>query len=114
MRPISATSAWWWTRPWFRSASVTCSRIRTSRNSSSRRRRSSRTGPQSMGRTDMSEARTRVLIVDDELFFLEAIDEILSGAGFETVRAEDGQSALEAAASAEVGVVVLDVRLPDV
>ncbi|HKK53669.1 MAG TPA: response regulator, partial [Myxococcota bacterium] len=62
----------------------------------------------------MSEARTRVLIVDDELFFLEAIDEILSGAGFETVRAEDGQSALEAAASAEVGVVVLDVRLPDV
>lgn len=62
----------------------------------------------------MSEARTRVLIVDDELFFLEAIDEILSGAGFETVRAEDGQSALEAAASPEVGVVVLDVRLPDV
>ena len=44
----------------------------------------------------MLEARSRVLIVDDEVFFLEAIDEILSKADFETVQAEDGESALVA------------------
>ena len=61
----------------------------------------------------MGESRSRVLIVDDEIFFLEAIDEILSEAGFETARAADGETALEEAADPEVGVVVLDVRLPD-
>lgn len=61
----------------------------------------------------MGDVRNRVLIVDDEVFFLEAIDEILSEAGFETARAEDGESALEAVADPTIGVVVLDVRLPD-
>lgn len=57
--------------------------------------------------------RNRVLIVDDELFFLEAIDEILSENGYETIRATDGAEALEHAADPSVAVVVLDVRLPD-
>jgi len=57
--------------------------------------------------------RSRVLIVDDEIFFLEAIDEILRGGGFETVRAATGADALERAADPRVAVVVLDVRLPD-
>ena len=48
----------------------------------------------------------------DEVF-LEAIDEILCEAGFETVRAEDGESALRMASDPSIGVVVLDVRLPD-
>jgi CheY-like chemotaxis protein len=61
----------------------------------------------------MAESRGRVLIVDDEVFFREAIDEILSAAGFQTCMAEDGQSALEKVADASIGVVVLDVRLPD-
>jgi DNA-binding response OmpR family regulator len=55
----------------------------------------------------------RVLIVDDELFFLEAIDEILSENGYETIRATDGAEALEHALDPSVSVVVLDVRLPD-
>lgn len=57
--------------------------------------------------------RNRVLIVDDELFFLEAIDEILRENGYETIRAEDGAEALEHVADPSVSVVVLDVRLPD-
>lgn len=57
--------------------------------------------------------RDRVLIVDDELFFLEAIDEILSGAGYDTIRAANGGEALEQIADPRVSVVVLDVRLPD-
>ena len=32
----------------------------------------------------MSNMRNRVLIVDDEIFFLEAIDEILTEGGFDT------------------------------
>jgi DNA-binding response OmpR family regulator len=61
----------------------------------------------------MSSSNTRVLIVDDEIFFLEAIDEILDAAGYETERAADGRTALEAACDPRVGVAVLDVRLPD-
>ena len=61
----------------------------------------------------MGQQRGQVLIVDDEVFFLEAIDEILTGAGFETVKAEDGTSALAAVTDPTIGAVVLDVRLPD-
>jgi DNA-binding response OmpR family regulator/putative methionine-R-sulfoxide reductase with GAF domain len=61
----------------------------------------------------MAETRNRVLIVDDEVFFLEAINEILSSAGFDTLQAEDGKSALAAVEDPTIGVVVLDVRLPD-
>ncbi len=61
----------------------------------------------------MAEASSRVLIVDDEVFFLEAIHEILSAAGFDTVRVEDGEGALAAVTDPAIGVVVLDVRLPD-
>lgn len=61
----------------------------------------------------MIETASRVLIVDDEVFFLEAIDEILRAADFETVKADDGESALVAVTDPTIGVVVLDVRLPD-
>jgi len=61
----------------------------------------------------MSHARSRVLIVDDEIFFLEAIDEILCEAGYETVRAATGKEALAELIDDLIGVVVLDVRLPD-
>lgn len=61
----------------------------------------------------MSKIRNRVLIVDDEIFFLEAIDEILIKGGFDTTRAGDGESALEMVSDPSIGVVVLDVRLPD-
>ena len=57
--------------------------------------------------------RNRVLIVDDEIFFLEAIDEILTAGGYETIRSKNGAEALESAADPRVSVVVLDVRLPD-
>lgn len=62
----------------------------------------------------MIETSSRVLIVDDEIFFLEAMDEILSAAGFDAVKAEDGESALVAVTDPTIGVVVLDVRLPDI
>jgi len=60
----------------------------------------------------MSSARPRVLVVDDERFFREAIKEVLEGAGFEVETAASGTEALEKAADRPVGVAVLDIQLP--
>jgi DNA-binding response OmpR family regulator/putative methionine-R-sulfoxide reductase with GAF domain len=55
----------------------------------------------------------RVLVVDDELFFRELIGDVLTNAGIAYVTAATGADALELAADPEVGVVVLDLELPD-
>jgi DNA-binding response OmpR family regulator len=54
----------------------------------------------------------RVLVVDDERFFREAIQDALSGAGIECLMAADGAEALEIVEEPTIGAVVLDVRLP--
>jgi DNA-binding response OmpR family regulator len=58
-------------------------------------------------------SRARVLVVDDERFFREAIRELLEGEGHPVSAAASAAEALEAAADADVGVVVLDIQLPD-
>jgi DNA-binding response OmpR family regulator/putative methionine-R-sulfoxide reductase with GAF domain len=60
----------------------------------------------------MAESIPRVLVVDDENFFREAIRDILTGERLEVLEAEDGESALELARDLSIGVVVLDIRLP--
>jgi DNA-binding response OmpR family regulator len=55
-----------------------------------------------------------VLIVDDERFFREAIGDLLSEAKLSHVSAATGADALELAADPEVGVVILDLELPDI
>jgi DNA-binding response OmpR family regulator len=60
----------------------------------------------------MPTAKQRVLVVDDERFFREAIREVLEGAGFEVVTAANGAEALEKAADEPFGVAVLDIQLP--
>jgi len=59
----------------------------------------------------MAGADKRVLVVDDERFFREAIGEILSQHGVPWESCDDGASALEAAQDPAVGVVVLDIQL---
>jgi len=54
----------------------------------------------------------RIAVVDDELFFREAITDVLSAAGFACETAEDGAGALALAEDPAVGVMVLDVRMP--
>jgi FixJ family two-component response regulator/GAF domain-containing protein len=54
----------------------------------------------------------RVGIVDDELFFREAIGEILLAADIACVTGEDGLQALALAEDPSVGVMLLDVRMP--
>jgi len=53
----------------------------------------------------------RVLVVDDERFFREAIEEVLSAAGIGCATAKDGEEALAAVAESDFGVVILDVGL---
>ncbi len=54
----------------------------------------------------------RIGIVDDELFFREAIAEVLGAAGFDCVVGEDGAQGLALAKDPDVGVLVLDIRMP--
>ena len=58
-------------------------------------------------------ASTRVLVVDDERFFREAIRELLEADGIGCRLAANAAEALEGAADPAVGVVVLDIQLPD-
>ncbi|MEH3089765.1 MAG: response regulator transcription factor [Microbacterium arborescens] len=55
---------------------------------------------------------TRILLVDDEPHIIALLEKALRGEGWETVAAEDGETALEIAASDDVDLVVLDVGLP--
>ncbi len=56
----------------------------------------------------------RVAIVDDERFFREAISEVLETAGIECVTAADGEEGLALARDPEVGVLLLDIRMPGI
>ncbi|MGH0034401.1 MAG: response regulator [Myxococcota bacterium] len=57
---------------------------------------------------------TRVLVVDDERFFREAIREILAEAGLECIEVGDGEQALGLARDPRIGVAILDIRLPGI
>jgi DNA-binding response OmpR family regulator len=61
----------------------------------------------------MAESVPRVLVVDDERFFREAIVEALAEAEIECDAVETGEQALAAARDPQLGVVVLDVTLAD-
>ncbi|MGH9064367.1 MAG: response regulator [Acidimicrobiales bacterium] len=56
---------------------------------------------------------TRILVVDDEVPFLRALGVSLRARGYSVDLAEDGPSALDAAARHHPDVVVLDLGLPD-
>lgn len=60
----------------------------------------------------MGSTAPRVLIVDDERFFREALTEILTAAKFETDVAQDGREALAKIVDPHFGVIVLDIQMP--
>src|SRR5437588_3908900 len=57
--------------------------------------------------------KPRVLIVDDEPEVLELIDFVLSGQGFEVIKAVTGLEALRRARCESPDVIILDIMLPD-
>jgi DNA-binding response OmpR family regulator len=56
--------------------------------------------------------KIKVLLVDDEKDFLEALAERLEIRDFDVTKAFDGDEALDRIASVDVDVVVLDVMMP--
>jgi DNA-binding response OmpR family regulator len=61
----------------------------------------------------MAQPAARILVVDDERFFREAIGDALTAAGMDCVLASTGAEALEQAMDEGIGVLLLDVQLPD-
>jgi DNA-binding NarL/FixJ family response regulator len=62
----------------------------------------------------MAEESTRVLVVDDERFFREAICDALRDASIDTITADREEGAFEFAMRPEVGAVILDIGAPGV
>ena len=55
-----------------------------------------------------------ILVVDDEQSSREILTNFLEGAGYEVVRASDGQEALDLLQKHEVRAIVTDLRMPNV
>ena len=62
----------------------------------------------------MSAYKPRILVIDDEPQMHRFLGPALTAAGFEALRADDGQSGLRAIASTSPDAVVLDLGLPDI
>lgn len=58
------------------------------------------------------EERSRVLLVEDDLTLLEALEYNLAAEGYQILTAEDGLSALEVAREEKPDLVILDIMLP--
>jgi serine/threonine-protein kinase len=65
------------------------------------------------GGQGQTEARGRVLLVDDEPALLVMLTEALQDAGFSVATAPDGRQALARLQSSDVDVVVADVEMPE-
>jgi CheY-like chemotaxis protein/ribonuclease BN (tRNA processing enzyme) len=66
-------------------------------------------GPQ----TPKIQTRARILIADDDRSVLQVLDTVLSGDGYQVVRAEDGATALELARRDGFDLIMLDVQMPN-
>lgn len=60
----------------------------------------------------MEGQKGTILIVEDELDFLDALTALLEGAGYGVITAVDGFSGLEKARHEEPDLVILDLLLP--
>ena len=59
-------------------------------------------------------ANQKIVVVDDNPASLYSTSRILRSAGFEVIEATTGAEALAAAATQDVGLIVLDINLPDI
>jgi CheY-like chemotaxis protein len=56
--------------------------------------------------------KKKILIVDDELDMLYIFGEILSQAGYDVIKASNGQDAIDMAKDQHPDLIVLDIRMP--
>jgi CheY-like chemotaxis protein len=59
-----------------------------------------------------SASRRRILVVDDQPFFLSACQQALRGRGYEVQTATGGAEALKAIESARPDLILLDIEMP--
>ncbi|MEJ2639731.1 MAG: response regulator [Desulfosarcinaceae bacterium] len=59
-----------------------------------------------------SEKRIKILLVDDEVKFLQAVSDRLTMKGFEVTTAANGEDAIQAAKQGGFDVAVLDLQMP--
>jgi DNA-binding response OmpR family regulator len=64
--------------------------------------------------TASSASRPRVLVIDDDLIYLDMIKIVLRKAGFDVASASDHVMALEKCRSVNPDVILLDLMMPDV
>ncbi len=62
----------------------------------------------------MATDAATVLIVDDEPFHVDLLEQELGAAGYRTVRASTGEEAVALAAQAQPDLILLDVRMPGI
>jgi heterodisulfide reductase subunit A len=62
---------------------------------------------------DKQEKKLKVLIVDDEDIVRESLQDWLNAYGFDVATTGDGAQALKLIQDQDFGVVILDLRLPD-
>jgi two-component system KDP operon response regulator KdpE len=60
---------------------------------------------------DLAMNNARILVVDDEPKLVHLVREVLTAAGFETLAANSGESAIEAAAIEQPDLILLDIIL---
>jgi len=58
------------------------------------------------------QTRARILIADDDPSVLQVLETVLSGDGYQVVKAEDGAAALELARRNGFDLIMLDVQMP--
>ena len=57
-------------------------------------------------------SKERILIVDDEKEIRDLIDIYLKGEGYDTIKAENGEEALNILSSNDVDLIILDIMMP--
>jgi DNA-binding response OmpR family regulator len=61
----------------------------------------------------MGVAMKKVLLVDDDVDFCEAVQLLLEAKGYEVVLAHNGKEGLDRARAEKPGLVILDVMMPE-
>lgn len=61
----------------------------------------------------MNQQNKKILIIDDDLSFIDSAEEILKLRNFNVAKALNAESAFEALASDRPDIILLDVNLPD-
>jgi len=63
---------------------------------------------------DDHEATLKILVVDDEPNILEVVQSFLESEGYDVLTADSGASAITTLGEADVNIILLDVRMPDI